>query len=66
MCECVYIRGENRTRKRKGRSRAVRGRLLGYCSGIRLVLIGEITETTDQSIRALEVGLGLCERRMMR
>ena len=37
-------RGEDRTRKRKERSRAVRGRFVEYCSDIRLVVIGVLTE----------------------
>ncbi len=40
LCVCVVC--EDRTRKRKEISREVR--LLGYCSGIRLMLIGETTE----------------------
>ncbi len=41
---CVCVRGKiGQGRGRKDRARSV-ARLLGYCSGIRLVLIGETTE----------------------
>ena len=46
----AYARGEDRTRKKKeiSRERSVAG-LLGYYSGIRLVLIGEAKVTLSQS-----------------